>query len=109
MKITLFHADDATALNSMFFREESRIFGPGEAIAAFNNHGYNAVMFGEYIGYSSVYAALEQVWEATQNVDEPWDIEAPKRSSMVGDIAVVDEKDFYIVASIGWVKLDIEG
>lgn len=48
-----------------------------------------------------VMVACESAWSATQNVTEPWH-DPPRRSMMVGDVAVVDGAPF-MAGPIGFV------
>jgi hypothetical protein len=48
---------------------------------------------------------LEQIFFETQNLDEPWHPRIAHRSTSVGDVVKVGD-DFWVVASIGFTKLN---
>jgi hypothetical protein len=66
--------------------------------------------------HTEILDALELAWEYTQNIDNSWSLEPKRvvtvmpqttralRSSMVGDIFIVDDRKF-IVAPIGFKEL----
>lgn len=59
-----------------------------------------------YVGHVEA-NSLNQAYALTQNHEWPWNVNAPCRSTSVGDVIECDGK-FYMVAGIGFIEVGTE-
>lgn len=59
-----------------------------------------------YVGHVEA-NSLNQAYALTQNLEWPWNINSPCRSTSVGDVIECDGK-FYMVAGIGFIEVGTE-
>lgn len=95
MKVKVYLAKEEIIRDSLFYKQDSKIFS-GQLLR-------HALSDGKYELAGEVEAAdLEDAFAKTQNIDAPWNKEKPCRSVSVGDVLVVDN----IVHAVGSFGFD---
>lgn len=102
MKIDLYHAGTGLTRDSSFYGSE--FYTAEDAKKAFAEGRYERMHQFALPDSVATVEALEWVWSRSQNRHDHWR-EVPCRSSMVGDIAVIDGRETWVVARVGWEKL----
>ena len=101
MKIQVWLAKEHIFRNSLFYREDSKIFDKLSAM--------NAKRDGEYDHVATIEATdLNDAYSKTQNFRDLWNGEKKSRSTCVGDIFKIEDEHrckFHIIAPYGFDKL----
>ena len=111
-KVDVYHCDIEALVNKGMDTLQVMVFGKEEAIAASDKVGaYNHAGTVYVDDNSTTMEALSAAYEKTQNVEAPWqdnegvDCHVRRaRSSMVGDVMIIDNKA-YAVKSIGFAGI----
>lgn len=87
---------------------------PNFSEAFFPVTDYKQVAWVYYWGPPRPEVALDLAFQQTNHIEEDWTknktlhATSPQRSTSVGDVIVIDDKDIYLCAGVGWQKQDVE-